>query len=116
VFVDDKSDAQGEMDRIQALEQHNREWEQNYRALGSPKGGDSATAAAGPGLDPELQALMDTEESERRGTAPPTPSRPADSGSSSRMDRLRQLGDLHAQGILTDAEFAQEKARILNEQ
>jgi hypothetical protein len=28
-------------------------------------------------------------------------------------DDLKQLGDLHAQGILTDEEFAAEKARIL---
>ena len=27
--------------------------------------------------------------------------------------RLRQLGELHDQGILTDDEFAREKARIL---
>jgi Short C-terminal domain len=40
-------------------------------------------------------------------TAPP---RPADS-----LDRLQQLGDLHARGVLTDAEFAAQKARILND-
>jgi hypothetical protein len=30
-----------------------------------------------------------------------------------RIDQLRQLGDLRAQGILTEEEFAAEKARIL---
>jgi putative oligomerization/nucleic acid binding protein len=28
-------------------------------------------------------------------------------------DRLRQLGELHDQGVLTDQEFATEKARLL---
>jgi len=27
---------------------------------------------------------------------------------------LKQLGELHSAGVLTQAEFAQEKARILN--
>lgn len=31
-----------------------------------------------------------------------------------KMESLKQLGDLHAQGILTDEEFAAEKAKILN--
>src|SRR5262245_34843134 len=30
-----------------------------------------------------------------------------------RITALKQLGDLHAQGILTDEEFAAEKAKIL---
>jgi hypothetical protein len=29
------------------------------------------------------------------------------------MEQLRQLGELHAQGILTDEEFAAKKAQIL---
>jgi hypothetical protein len=62
--------------------------------------------AGGP-LDPELQELMDLEEAERRASA---------SGAGlSRLDLLQQLGELHAQGILSDAEFEQEKARILQE-
>jgi Short C-terminal domain len=31
------------------------------------------------------------------------------------IDRLERLAALHAQGVLTDAEFAQQKAKILNE-
>ncbi len=31
------------------------------------------------------------------------------------MDRLAELGKLHEQGILTDEEFAQQKARILGQ-
>ena len=30
------------------------------------------------------------------------------------MEKLKKLGALHAQGILTDEEFAAEKAKVLN--
>jgi hypothetical protein len=42
-------------------------------------------------------------------TPPPAPPRPTDD-----LARLQQLGDLHARGVLTDAEFATEKAKIIN--
>ncbi len=29
------------------------------------------------------------------------------------IEQLRQLGELHVQGVLTDEEFAQQKARLL---
>ena len=32
---------------------------------------------------------------------------------SARLDQLRQLGELKAQGVLTEAEFEEQKARIL---
>jgi Short C-terminal domain len=45
---------------------------------------------------------------------PPAAAAPASPGpSSDDMDRLAELGRLHEQGILTDEEFAQQKARIL---
>jgi hypothetical protein len=44
--------------------------------------------------------------------APPAPAAPAQNGES-RMDQLKSLGDLKAQGVLTDEEFEAEKARIL---
>ena len=44
--------------------------------------------------------------------APPAPAAPASSGES-RIDQLKSLGELKAQGVLTDAEFEAEKARIL---
>jgi hypothetical protein len=43
---------------------------------------------------------------------PPAPA-PAAAGGDDMYDKLRQLADLHAQGILTDEEFAAQKARIL---
>ena len=42
----------------------------------------------------------------------PTPA-PASSSTDDMLEQLRQLGDLKAQGILTEDEFAAQKARIL---
>jgi Short C-terminal domain len=44
---------------------------------------------------------------------PPPPAAPAASPSGDKMAQLQQLGALHEQGILTDEEFAAEKAKIL---
>ncbi len=47
--------------------------------------------------------------------AAPAPAAPAPSaGADDRIAKLQQLADLKNQGILTDEEFATEKARILN--
>lgn len=43
--------------------------------------------------------------------APPPAAAPA--AGESRVDQLKSLGELKAQGVLTDAEFEAEKARIL---
>ena len=48
-----------------------------------------------------------------RSTRPPQPAAPPEDD---RISALKQLGELHAQGILTDEEFAAEKAKILNSQ
>ena len=48
----------------------------------------------------------------RQPMAPPAPAPPAPAPVD-RLEALTQLGDLRAQGILTDEEFAAEKARIL---
>jgi hypothetical protein len=44
--------------------------------------------------------------------APPVAAAPAPEGPS-RIDQLKELGELKAQGVLNDAEFEAEKARIL---
>jgi Short C-terminal domain len=44
--------------------------------------------------------------------APPPAAAPASSGES-RIDQLKELGALKEQGVLNDAEFEAEKARIL---
>ncbi|MFE2303915.1 SHOCT domain-containing protein [Streptomyces sp. NPDC059445] len=43
---------------------------------------------------------------------PPPPPAPGDE-MTSKIDQLKQLGDLKAQGVLTEAEFEAQKARIL---
>ena len=43
--------------------------------------------------------------------APPPP--PAAPDTSDKLDQLKQLGELHTQGVLTDAEFEAQKAKIL---
>jgi hypothetical protein len=78
--------------------------------LGKKKAKHDMPASA-PWTDPELDELMELEELERREAA----SGPAAPEGASRLDSLRQLGELRAQGILTEAEFEQEKARILSE-
>lgn len=45
--------------------------------------------------------------------APPTAPAQAADGSSDHITQLKDLADLHTQGVLTDAEFAAEKAKIL---
>jgi putative oligomerization/nucleic acid binding protein len=44
--------------------------------------------------------------------AAPAPA-PAPSGGGSTIDQLKELGELKAQGILTEEEFAAQKAKIL---
>jgi hypothetical protein len=44
--------------------------------------------------------------------APPPAAAPA-AGGESRIEQLKSLGELKAQGVLTDQEFEAEKARIL---
>jgi hypothetical protein len=44
---------------------------------------------------------------------PPPPPAPAPQAAADPIAQLKELGALHAQGILTDEEFAAQKARIL---
>jgi hypothetical protein len=101
VVVDYKADAQAEMDRLDSLRR------------GAKQSQEDAPGGAGAPLDPELQELMDEEEAERRATA--AAAGPSSGGSQARLDRLQQLADLHDRGVLSDAELAAEKAKILNE-
>ena len=55
-------------------------------------------------------AEEEMEEEGDEAPAPPQAAAPAQSGS---IDELKQLADLHAQGILTDEEFAAKKKQIL---
>lgn len=44
---------------------------------------------------------------------PPAPAAPAAAGGDSTIDQLKELGELKAQGILTEEEFAAQKAKLL---
>ena len=41
---------------------------------------------------------------------------PQQTGEAAMVDTLQKLADLHKQGVLTDEEFAQQKAKLLGEQ
>ncbi|MEV6677638.1 SHOCT domain-containing protein [Streptomyces erythrochromogenes] len=58
---------------------------------------------------------------QQQAAAPPPPPQPVQAASapppgddmSSKLDQLQKLGELKAQGLLTEEEFAQQKARLL---
>ena len=50
---------------------------------------------------------------EEQYAAPPPPAQPA-GGGQSRVEALKELASLKDQGVLTEEEFAAEKARILS--
>ncbi|MER6315575.1 SHOCT domain-containing protein [Streptomyces sp. NPDC001581] len=61
------------------------------------------------------QAAAQQQAPQQQYAAPPAPA-PAPAMAddmSSKIDQLKELGALKEQGILTDAEFAQQKSRIL---
>jgi hypothetical protein len=43
----------------------------------------------------------------------PAPAAPAGDSMDDKIEQLKQLGQLHEQGILTDEEFAAQKAKLL---
>ena len=45
--------------------------------------------------------------------APPAPAAPAPSAAPSTIDQLKELAELKSQGVLTDEEFAAQKAKVL---
>jgi len=47
--------------------------------------------------------------------APPPPPAPADSDTDDMLTQLKQLGELHEAGVLTDEEFAAQKAKIMSQ-
>ncbi|WP_055586798.1 SHOCT domain-containing protein [Peterkaempfera griseoplana] len=54
------------------------------------------------------------EQSPSRGAASQTPpDAPVEDSVAAKIDQLKQLGDLRDRGLLTDAEFAEQKARLL---
>ncbi len=62
----------------------------------------------------DAQIYADREQAYAQQTAPaPPPAAPTAGDQSAKIEQLKQLGELHTQGVLTDEEFAAEKAKLL---
>jgi len=71
---------------------------------------DQAHAAAVPAPPPPAQYAAPVPPQQAYGEPAP----PQSAGTNDRLAQLKQLGELLSAGVLTQAEFEQEKARILN--
>ena len=60
----------------------------------------------------ERWAAQEQQQYAEQAAPPPPPQAPAASESST-IDQLKELGELKAQGILTEEEFAAQKAKLL---
>jgi len=59
-------------------------------------------------------SAQEAEQYPQEAYAPPPPApAPAAPAGDDRIEKLKELGDLKAQGVLSEEEFAAEKARIL---
>ncbi|HSS32768.1 MAG TPA: SHOCT domain-containing protein [Solirubrobacterales bacterium] len=74
----------------------------------------AGTASAVGGRVRHRQESRWAEQEEPQQAPPPPPqSAPAPAGETSMIDQLKQLGELKEQGILTEEEFAAQKAKLL---
>lgn len=58
-------------------------------------------------------AAQEAQEAQPASSPPPAPAAPSPGGMEAKLEQLKQLGELKASGVLTDAEFEAQKARIL---
>jgi hypothetical protein len=72
----------------------------------------TATAVSNRTSRRQAQRWAAQDQAQYAEQAPPPAAAPAANGES-RVDQLKSLGELKAQGVLTDEEFEVEKARIL---
>ena len=68
----------------------------------------TATAVSGR-VQRRQQARWAEQDQQQYAEAAPAPAAPA----AAPVDQLKELGELHASGVLTDEEFAAQKARLL---
>jgi hypothetical protein len=61
----------------------------------------------------ERWAAQEQQQYAQQAPPPPPQAAPAAAGESSTIDQLKELGELKAQGILTEEEFAAQKAKLL---
>jgi len=74
---------------------------------------DQANAEAVPAPPPPAQYAAPPQ-AYVEPVPPPAPAGPPTVGMNDRLAQLKQLGELLSAGVLTQAEFEQEKARVLN--
>jgi hypothetical protein len=68
---------------------------------------------AGRWADQEQQQQQQAYEQQQAYAPPPQAAAAPADDSADRLEQLKQLGDLKAQGVLTEAEFQAEKNKIL---
>jgi hypothetical protein len=61
----------------------------------------------------ERWAAQEQQQYEQQAAPPQAAPAPPAGGGSSTIDQLKELGELKAQGILTEEEFAAQKAKLL---
>jgi hypothetical protein len=76
---------------------------------------DQANVAAAPAPPPYAAPVQPQQAYAEPGPVPQAPAAPAQpTDMTERLGQLKQLGELLSAGVLTQAEFDQQKARILN--
>jgi hypothetical protein len=73
----------------------------------------AGTASAVGGRVRHRQDQRWAQQEEPQEVPAPAPAAPAGGGESSMIEQLKQLGELKEQGILTEEEFAAQKAKLL---
>lgn len=61
----------------------------------------------------ETQADAEAYQQQQAAPPPSAPAAPAAPSEDDKLAQLKQLGELHTSGVLTDAEFEAQKAKIL---
>ena len=75
----------------------------------------TATAVSGRVQRRQANKWADQDQQQYEQQAPPQQyAEPAPAEAPDPIEKLKELGQLHEQGILTDEEFAAEKAKVLN--
>jgi hypothetical protein len=75
---------------------------------------NQASAAAAPAPPPPQQYAAPAQPQQAYAEPAPPPAAPPPADRGERLAQLKQLGELLSAGVLTQAEFEQEKTRILN--
>jgi hypothetical protein len=62
----------------------------------------------------DAQIYADREQAYEQQVAPAAPAPAAAAGGADVLDQIERLGKLHSDGVLTDEEFAAQKAKLLD--